>query len=180
MPILKTPKTLVQVLLALTLLALSVGCSSAPQTAQVSPTSADPAPAATLPDATIQPEATVGAKDTVPYPAGGSALQDGLVSGAVLSGGDQSPEGLQDAPRTFVYQVLLDDGTQVNVSYVAFPPSPAAQAARPTLEFHAGQIQVGDRLEARGSFDPATNTLTVATSEDYIRTYPAETGTAYP
>ncbi len=73
-----------------------------------------------------------------------------------------------DAPRVFVYQVRLDTGATLEVSYTAFPPSPVGDKQKIRLEFHNGQIQVGDLLEAYGKYDPATNRLTVTEEGDYI------------
>jgi hypothetical protein len=95
------------------------------------------------------------------------------VSGTVVGGGDQTPPGgPMDAPRTYVYSVKAADGTLVNVSYVAYPPSPAGDAARAriVLDFDGGSVEVGDRLEASGAFNKATNTVEVALEGDYIRT----------
>ena len=39
-------------------------------------------------------------------------------------------------------------------------------------DLHAGVINVGDYLAARGTYDPATNTLTVVQETDFIQTYP--------
>jgi len=133
---------------------LLVGCTSAAQPVL-------PAETLTLPAAVATPVATL------------PALQAGAqeISGVVLSGGDQTPPDLQDAPRQFVYQVQMEDGKVVNVAYTAYPPSPAADRRKITLDFHAGQVQVGDYMEAKGQFDPVTNTLTVSEEGDSIRTY---------
>ncbi len=95
------------------------------------------------------------------------------VKGTVLSGGDTTqPNGPVDAPRVFVYQVRTAENTVVNVSYTAYPPSPAGDAARAkiTLDFRGGQVTVGDTLEASGRMDPHTGNLIVAEQGDYIRT----------
>jgi len=94
------------------------------------------------------------------------------VSGIVVGGGDITPPGLMDAPRIFTYQVLRKEGL-INVSYTAYPPSPAGDAARKkiTLEFFGGLIRVGDKMEAYGTLDRGTNTVVVASEGDYIRTY---------
>jgi hypothetical protein len=94
------------------------------------------------------------------------------ISGIILSGGDTTPAGLLDAPRTFVYQVKQDDGTMINVSYKSYPPSPAGGAARAKihLEFYAGSILTGDRIYASGILDDATNTIVIAEEGGYIRT----------
>ncbi|TLN02979.1 hypothetical protein FDZ74_14985 [bacterium] len=94
------------------------------------------------------------------------------VGGIVLSGGDTSPQGRMDAPRSFVYRVRLESGAEIDVAYTAYPPSPAGDA-RPKVQltFHAGEILVGDYLSARGAYDQATNTLTVAAEGDFIQTF---------
>ena len=93
------------------------------------------------------------------------------VSGVVLGGGDQTPPGLMDAPRTFIYQLRLDSAEEINLTYTAYPYSPAAET-RPAirLTFHAGEIKPGFYLSARGTYDPATITLTVAGEGDFIET----------
>lgn len=93
------------------------------------------------------------------------------ISGVVTGGGDTTPAGLKDAPRLFVYQLLTDEGEQVSVQYRALPPSPAGDQKGFVLSFHAGTVQVNDYMIARGSFDEAQKTLTVAVDGDYIKTY---------
>jgi len=96
------------------------------------------------------------------------------VSGTVVSGGDTTPPGgPQDAPRVFLYRVQKADGTFINVSYTAYPPSPAGDANRGkiTLDFYAGAVNIGDRMEAYGTIDKTTQTVVVADQGDYIRTY---------
>ena len=98
-----------------------------------------------------------------------------LISGRVIAGGDTTPEGLLDAPRRFVYQAETDDGSIVNLTYTAFPPSPFGDQQREKIRlvFHAGKISLGDRIKACGSYDPETDTLTVAQEGDFIETSPA-------
>jgi hypothetical protein len=95
------------------------------------------------------------------------------VTGTVISGGDTTPAGGPlDAPRRFVYLVQKSDGAYVNVSYTAYPPSPAGKEKMGMirLEFANGVIIPGDLMEAYGSYDSKTNTLTVAEAGNYIRT----------
>lgn len=95
------------------------------------------------------------------------------VSGIVIEGGDTTPaDGPQDAPRVYVFKVQKDDGTFVNVSYTAYPPSPAADEQKFNLELHDGVINTGDRMQARGMYDAETNTVIVAEEGDYIKTFP--------
>lgn len=97
------------------------------------------------------------------------------VSGIVVSGGDTtSGGGPVGAPRIFVYRILRDDGSFVNVSYAAYSPSPDGDAARAkiTLDFYQGTIEVGDRMEARGVLNKETNTVMVAEQDDFIKTMP--------
>ncbi len=95
-----------------------------------------------------------------------------IIGGVVLSGGDQSPPGLMGGPHTFVYQVRLDSGEEINVTYTTLPPSPAAaDQPSPRLTFYAGVINVGDYLTARGDYNVETQTLTVALANDYIETF---------
>lgn len=95
------------------------------------------------------------------------------VTGIVVSGGDTTqPGGPLDAPRVFIYKILRDEGFFQNVSYTAYPHSPAGDVARAkiTLDFYNGSIQVGDKLEARGTLNKETNTIVVAEQGDYIKT----------
>lgn len=93
------------------------------------------------------------------------------VSGKVLSGGDTTAEGLQDSPRNFVYQVAMNGGGSVEVAYTAFPPGPAADRQKFKLELYAGQVQVGDYIEIRGTYDPETNRITISEEGDYLKTF---------
>ncbi len=95
------------------------------------------------------------------------------ISGTVISGGDTTaPGGPVDAPRVFVYRVLRDEGVFINVSYTAYPPSPAGDAARAkiTLDFYGGEVRVGDRIEACGVLDKQSDMVIVAEQGDFIRT----------
>jgi hypothetical protein len=96
------------------------------------------------------------------------------IEGIVVGGGDKSPSNRMDSPRTFIYEVRAESGDIILVTYIALPPSPAARPKAFRLEFHAGEIQIGDYLKAYGSFDPATLTLTVAEEGDFIETYPSK------
>jgi len=115
-----------------------------------------------------------GVETKSPTPQTAAPLTDGLqeVQGTVLGGGDTSPPGLMDAPRTFVYQVKLESGEEIQVQYTAYPPSPAADALpKVQIDLYAGEIRVGDYLTARGMYDSATRTLLVAADGDSIQTY---------
>lgn len=93
------------------------------------------------------------------------------VQGTVIGGGDQTPEGLLDSPREFIYQLKLETGEEINVTYTAYPPSPTMdEVPGPQLMFHAGQINIGDTMTARGLYDVGTNTLTVAQEDHFIET----------
>jgi hypothetical protein len=101
------------------------------------------------------------------------------VSGVVTGGGDTTPAGGPlDAPRTFTYEILKDDGTSVSVSYTAYPPSPAGDAARKqiVLSFRGGSIQAGDYLSAHGTYDQVSNTVIVENPGDYIFTTVTDAG----
>ncbi len=96
-----------------------------------------------------------------------------IVRGIVVSGGDTTlPGGPVDAPRVFVYKILRDEGMNINVSYTAYPPSPAGDAAgaKITLDFYGGEIRIGDKIDARGTLDKQTNTVVVAKLGDFITT----------
>lgn len=97
-----------------------------------------------------------------------------IISGRVNSGGDTTPEGLLDAPRRFLYQIEADDGSVMNLTYTAFPPSPFGdqQMHKITLALHGGRISIGHYIKASGSYDPEKNTLTVAQEGDFIETSP--------
>jgi hypothetical protein len=94
------------------------------------------------------------------------------VSGYVLGGGDTTPPGLLDAPRTFIYEVQQEDGTIVMVSFISYPPSPVGDRQMITLNFYAGAVRPGDYLIARGTYEAAAKTLFVTDEGDYIETYP--------
>ncbi|HSW56824.1 MAG TPA: hypothetical protein VLH15_00315 [Dehalococcoidales bacterium] len=95
------------------------------------------------------------------------------ISGIVISGGSTArPDGPLDVPHTFIYQVRQADGSIINLSFKGYPPSPAGDAARArmTLEFHAGEILIGDRIYASGILDKETNTIDLSIDGGYIRT----------
>lgn len=94
------------------------------------------------------------------------------ISGYVVSGGDTTPQGLFDAPRKFVYKIKTDNGSNLDVTYTAYPPSPVGdqESKKIRLSFHAGSVLIGDYLQARGSFVKSTNVLTIADKGDYIET----------
>ncbi len=95
------------------------------------------------------------------------------ISGIVLGGGDQTPEGLLDSPRKYIYEVRIESGEEINITYTAFPPSPATDdQPSPQLNFHSGTINVGDHINARGTYDSASKTLTIAEENDFIETTP--------
>ena len=103
-----------------------------------------------------------------------TGLENGIqqIGGSVLGGGDTTPAGLMDAPRTFAYQIKADNGEELTVSYVAYPPSPVSDAQpKVKFTFHAGEILVGDYLVARGTYDKSNQTLTVGSQGDFIETY---------
>lgn len=103
------------------------------------------------------------------------------IAGVVIGGGDTTPEGLMDAPRTFIYQVRLESGEEINLTYTAYPPSPVNEnQPGPKLTFQSGTIIIGDQITARGTYDPSTRTLTVALETDFINTYSTNTDERYP
>jgi hypothetical protein len=96
------------------------------------------------------------------------------VSGIVTGGGDTAaPGGPLDVPHRFVYQIQKAGGAFMNVSYTAYPPSPVgdAQKEKITLDFYSGEVNIGDKMEARGTLSEDAGTLTVASDGDYIKTY---------
>jgi uncharacterized protein YceK len=88
-----------------------------------------------------------------------------------LKSGDQTPEGLMDAPRTFLYQVRLDSGEEINVTYTSYPPTPAGEKSAITLTFFEGVINPGNYLIANGTYDSKSKTLTVVKEGDSIETF---------
>lgn len=101
------------------------------------------------------------------------SLESGVheIGGVIVGGSDQTPQGLMDAPRTFIYQVKLDSGEQINLTYTAFPPTPAGQKSVYRLTFFEGTINPGNYIQARGTYDADTKTLTVAEDGDFIETF---------
>jgi hypothetical protein len=101
------------------------------------------------------------------------SLESGVqeIGGVIVGGGDQTPQGLMDAPRTFIYQVKLDSGEQINLTYTAFPPTPAGQKSIYRLTFFEGMINIGNYVQARGTYDADTKTLTVAEDGDFVETF---------
>ncbi len=97
-----------------------------------------------------------------------------LVTGRIISGGDETPEGLMDAPRKFVYRIETDDGSVMSLSYTAFPPSPFGdrQMRGVTLTLHEGRISPGHYVKTNGTYNAETNTLTIAEEGDFIETSP--------
>lgn len=97
-----------------------------------------------------------------------------MISGFVIDCEDTTPEGLQDAPRKFVCIVETDEGSTVNLTYTAYPPSPVGDVQREKvrLDFHAGSILKGDYLRAAGNFDAITNTIIVVNEGHFIETFP--------
>ncbi|HUW96258.1 MAG TPA: hypothetical protein VMW58_10770 [Anaerolineae bacterium] len=131
----------------------------------------------------IQPRAVEIAEEVVPIPTPEPSSErvtptvdagTATTSGYVVTGGDITPEGLVDAPRTFAYEVEREDASLICVTYTAYPPSPfgGSERSKIRLDLHAGTILIGDYLEARGRYDESTNTLIVAEEGDYITTRP--------
>jgi hypothetical protein len=107
-------------------------------------------------------------------PQSAGALQEGAqtVQGVVLSGGDTTPPGLMDAPRTFVYQVKLEDGQTIAVSFTSYPPSPAFAGGPPyRLTIQTSEIQPGNYIIAHGTYHLDTQTLVVAEEGDFVEVY---------
>jgi uncharacterized protein YceK len=117
---------------------------------------------------TSEPDSSSGGKATA-MPALKSGVQK--IGGVVLGGGDQTPEGLMDAPRTFLYQVRLDSGEEINVTYTSYPPTPAGEKSAITLTFFEGVINPGNYLIANGTYDSKSKTLTIAKEGDSIETF---------
>ena len=117
---------------------------------------------------TPMPDSSSGEKATqVP------ALKSGeqKIGGVVLGGGDQTAEGLMDAPRVFLYQVRLDSGEEINLTYTAYPPTPSGKKSLIQLTFFEGVINPGNYLIANGTYDAESKTLTVAKEGDFVETF---------
>jgi hypothetical protein len=98
------------------------------------------------------------------------------VSGYIVSDGyTASADGPLDALRNFVYTLIRDDGTFVNVSYTAYPPSPAADANKIEMSLYDGDIKIGDYMKAIGTYDKQTNTVMLGDG-DFLKTYPFNLG----
>ena len=96
-----------------------------------------------------------------------------LVTGYVVSGGDTTPSGLKDGPRRYLYQVKEETGDLVSIAYTSYPPSPAEEALQKIrLNFHAGEIKIGDYIISFGCLDSDAKTLFVKEEGDYIETFP--------
>jgi len=96
-----------------------------------------------------------------------------LVTGYVVSGGDTTPSGLKDGPRRYLYKVKEETGDLVSIAYTSYTPSPAEEALQKIrLNFHAGEIKIGDYIIAYGCFDRDKKTLYVKEEGDYIETFP--------
>jgi hypothetical protein len=70
-----------------------------------------------------------------------------------------------------VYSIRTDEGTDVKVSYTAFPPGPIEHPRTFKLQLYAGTIRVGDYIKVCGTYDAASDTILVARQGDYIETY---------
>ncbi len=116
---------------------------------------------------TATPESSSGEQPTQAPPLMSGVQQ---IGGVVLGGGDQTPEGLMDGPRTFLYQVRLESGEEINLTYTAMPPSPVGKKSPVRLTFFEGTINPGNYIVARGTYDADGKTLTVASEGDFIET----------
>ena len=147
-------------------LLLNVGCSP---TNEILPTNTQSSPPPPTP---IIQTPTHFSTSSPPTPT--NALNAVMtVSGYVVDGGDTTPPGLNDVPRVFEYRIERVDGSIVLVTYTAYPPSPSGnERNKIRLNFHAGEIQIRDYLQAHGNYDTQTNTLTIAEEGHFIETYP--------
>jgi hypothetical protein len=121
----------------------------------------------------VATEPIINKTQVTPFPTNLGEKGTLIISGYVVSGGDATPEGLLDTPRKFVYAIKKDDGSLVNVTYTAYPPSSVGDRERGKirLTFYKGTIEIGDYLRARGAYNGKSNILTVAEEGDYIETY---------
>jgi hypothetical protein len=121
--------------------------------------------------ATSRPETPADTAVATQPPGSEQGPSQRCLSGYVVGGGDMTPEGLIDSPRTFVFKVRTDDRSELNVSYTAYPPSPARPERAFRLALHAGAILIGDYLKSCGRYEAANNTIVVAGQGDYIETF---------
>lgn len=146
------------------------------QTQETATREVTPSPSSLQPTTTSPMEtptsATTPTATTTPVSLSSGAPE--CVSAYVLAGGDITPSGLTDAPRTFEYEIQVIEGnTQAQrLSYTALPPSPAGSDSTIELNFHAGQIHLYDYLEACGDYDDTSNTIVVYEEGHFITTMP--------
>jgi hypothetical protein len=103
-----------------------------------------------------------------------TAIPKMQVLGRVISGGDDMPAGLMDAPHQFRYILQKDDNSTVNISYQLYPPSSAGEVNNSKIQIvlYNGAIKTGDYLMAYGTYDLATNTIMVKDVGDLVKNYP--------
>lgn len=101
----------------------------------------------------------------------GPSVDDIKIAGTVASGGYAGPSGVSDAPRKFEYQVETSDGEIYTITYTAYPPGPASLAEEIRLDFHAGEILIGDYLIACGTLDLDGQVVIVDKDGQFIETY---------
>lgn len=132
--------------------------------------------AAAISDHNFPADKNTASNPTLPVETSESAVIEDkpqLISGTVLSGGDTTDPDRQGGPRRFEFKVQTDDGEIVFVAYTALPPGPAADnAPEIRLDFYAGSVLPGDYLIAYGTYETAANSLIVASTGDYIETFP--------
>jgi hypothetical protein len=90
-----------------------------------------------------------------------TSLRKSTVLGVVVN--------IKDTPLTdstnlgkYIYELLRDDGTYVNVRYVN---------SHFALSLYNEVVQVGDYMKATGMYDKSTNSLVVSGQDDLIKTY---------
>lgn len=93
-----------------------------------------------------------------------TSLRKSTVLGVLINIKDTTPpDSPEDTPRQYIFELLKEDGTYVNVSYTA-----KEDVGR---SLYNATIQVGDYMKAVGTYDKSTNTVVAATEGDLIKTY---------
>ena len=101
-----------------------------------------------------------------------TAIYRATVTGIVAAISDiPMPNRPQDVPREYVYELIRDDGTFINVSYTVYPPLSEWDAHKVTISLYNEEIKPGDYMKATGIYDKETNTILITGDGDTIKTY---------
>ncbi len=93
-----------------------------------------------------------------------TSLHKSTVLGVVIGIKETTlPDSPENTSKQYIYELLRDEGTIVNVSYTD------GEGISPSL--HNEAIQVGDYMKAVGTYDRSTNTVVADELNDLIKTY---------